>query len=368
MGLLVTGDQPGDLPQWRQDPAAQHIGRHQRADAEVAGDDAVDPGDDGGHAGQLLQEQGAVGRQRREVACVAVQASEGTMGAFPLMLALAFRAAGLEGFQTAEGFDQQGLALGTQGQALLYGVSQAHLDDHREDDRDRERHHWNDHQPAPQQTDHQQHQHGKGQVDQAGEGHGGEKFPQALEVMDALGEPADGHRPGLHRHAGDALEQGGRENHVGFLAGAVQQVGAHHSQHQFEAGANQQPYGQYPQGGRGLVRHHAVIGLHDEQRHHQPQQVDEQTRQDRVAIQPARQLQGVAKPGFDPWHQGRTQVFEFMAWPGKQRLATVIGSQFLAADPLLTAIGFARQDQCLAVLVPASQYRATTTGQDQHHW
>ncbi|CAH0130340.1 hypothetical protein SRABI112_00191 [Pseudomonas mediterranea] len=367
LGLLITGDQPGDLPQWRQHPAAKHIGRHQRTDAEVAGDDAVDPGDDGGHAGQLLQEQSAVGRQCREVARMAVQAGEGAVGAFPLVLALAFRAAGLEGFQAAEGFDQQGLALGTEGQAFLYGVAQAHLDDQREDHRDGKRHHRNDHQPAPQQADHQQHQHGKGQVDQAGEGHGGEKFPQALEVMDALGEPADGHRPGFHRHAGDALEQGGGEDHVGFLAGAVQQVRAHHPQYQLEAGADQQPHGQHPQGRRGLVRHHAVVGLHDEQRHHQPQQVDEQTRQDRVAVQPARQFQGVAEPRFDPWHQGRAQVFEFMARPGEQRLASIIGGQLLAADPLLAAVGFAGQDQCAAVLVPASQYRATTTGQHQHH-
>jgi hypothetical protein len=58
---------------------------------------------------------------------MAVEAGEGAMGAFPLVLALAFGAAGLEGFQAAEGFDQQGLALGAEAQALLHGVAQAHL-------------------------------------------------------------------------------------------------------------------------------------------------------------------------------------------------------------------------------------------------
>ncbi|MNH97105.1 hypothetical protein D3C73_497970 [compost metagenome] len=164
------------------------------------------------------------------------------------MLALAFGAAGLEGFQATQGFDQQRLTFGAEAQAFLHGVAQACLNDHGEDDGDRKRQHRNHHQPAAKQADHHQHQQGEGQVDQAGQRHRGEKFPQALKVVNALGKAADGRRPRFHRHAGDAFKQSRREDHVGLLAGSVQQVRAHHPQHQFETGADQQADGQHPQG------------------------------------------------------------------------------------------------------------------------
>ena len=109
--MLVAGDQPGDLAQWRQNAAAQHVAGHQRADAELAGNDDVHPADDGGHAGKLLQEQCAVGGYGGQRAGVDIQAGEGTMGFLPLVLALAFSAAGFQGFQAAECFNQQGLTL-----------------------------------------------------------------------------------------------------------------------------------------------------------------------------------------------------------------------------------------------------------------
>ncbi|MND61473.1 hypothetical protein D3C80_527330 [compost metagenome] len=105
--------------------------------------------------------------------------------------------------------------------------------------------------------------------------------------MDALRKSTDGRRAGLHRHARDALEQRRREDQVGLLPGLVQQVRADHTQNQFEQGADQQADHQYPQGRDRLVGYHPVVGLHDEQRHHQPEQVDQQTGQYRVAVQPA---------------------------------------------------------------------------------
>ncbi len=120
--------------------------------------------------------------------------------------------------------------------------------------------------------------------------------------MDALREAAHGGWPRLHRHAGDALEQGSREHHVGLLAGGVEQVRAQDFQQQLEAGTDQQTDGQHPERGGGLVGHHAVVGLHHEQRHHQPQQVDQQAGQYGIGIEPARQLEGVAEPGLDARH------------------------------------------------------------------
>ncbi len=244
--LLIAGDQPGDLSQRRKYPAAEHVGGDQRTDAEVTGNDAVDPGDNRRHPGKLLNEQGAVGRQRRKIARVAVEAGEGAVGAFPFVLALAFGAASLEGFQAAEGFDQQGLAFSAKAQAFLHGVAQFDLNHHGENDCERKRQQRNHHQPAAEQADHRQHQHHEWQVDQAGQGHGGEEFAQALKIMNALREPADGRRPRFHRHAGDAFEQGCGQNHIGLLASGVEQMRTHHAQHQLEPGADQQADRQHP--------------------------------------------------------------------------------------------------------------------------
>ena len=107
---------------------------------------------------------------------MAVQAGEGAVGLFPAMLALAFGAARLERLQAAERFDQQGLAFGTKRQAFLHRIAQACLDDQGEDGGDGEGQQRNDHQPAAEQPDDHDHQQGEGQVDQAGQGHCGEKL------------------------------------------------------------------------------------------------------------------------------------------------------------------------------------------------
>ncbi|MCY1417534.1 hypothetical protein D9M71_330710 [compost metagenome] len=144
-------------------------------------------------------------------------------------------------------------------------------------------------------------------------------------------------------------------------------MGAHNAQDQFETGTDQQADGQDPECRSGLVGHDPVIGLHHEQWHHQAQQVDHQAGEDGVAVEPARQFQGVAKPGFDPRQQGRTQVFDFVPGAGEQGLATVGCRQFLTADPLLATLGLAGQDQGTAVFPPTPQHRTTAAFEQQQY-
>ncbi|MNZ41305.1 hypothetical protein D3C78_588530 [compost metagenome] len=153
--LLIAGDQPCNLAERCQNPATEHVTGYQSADTEVASDDAVHPGDDGGHAAELLDEQRAVAGQRRQVAGVGVEAGHGAIGVFPLVLALALGTAGLEGFQAAEGFDQQCLAYRTEAEAFLHGVAQACLNEQGKAHRQREGDQWDQYQPAAQQADHQ---------------------------------------------------------------------------------------------------------------------------------------------------------------------------------------------------------------------
>ncbi len=157
------------------------------------------------------------------------------------------------------------------------------------------------------------------------------------------------------------------EHHVGLLAGYIQQVGAQHAQQQLEGGADEQPDGQHPERGGGLIGHHPVVGLHHEQRHHQAEQVDQQAGQHRIGVQPARQLEGVAEPGLDPGHQRRAGLFEFMLWLGEEGLAAVLDIEVLAVDPLFTAIGLARQDQQLVLRADLAQHGAAAVLEQEQH-
>jgi len=56
-----------------------------------------------------------------------------------------------------------------------------------------------------------------------------------------------------------------------------------------------------------------------------------------------------------------------MPWPGEQGLATVVFGEFFTTDPLLAAVGFAGQDQRLAVFGKTSQHRRTPVAQQQQH-
>ncbi|MNZ81425.1 hypothetical protein D3C78_1000910 [compost metagenome] len=185
--------------------------------------------------------------------------------------------------------------------------------------------------------------------------------------MDALREAADAGGPGLHHHPGDAFEQGGGEHHIGLLAGDVEQAKAQDAQQQFEQGADQQADGQHPQGGERLVGYHAVVGLHDEQRHHQAEQVDQQAGEQGVGVQPARQLEGVAKPRLDAGDQRRAQLLQLVARAGKQCLAGVFAGQLLALHPLFATGRFAGQDQRAALFVPATQHGTAPVLEQQQY-
>jgi hypothetical protein len=59
------------------------------------------------------------------------------------------------------------------------------------------------------------------------------------------------------------------------------------------------------------------------------------------------------------------QVFQFVARSGEQGLAAVVLGQFFALDPLLAAVGFAGQDQRLAVIANTPQDGGATILEQQ---
>src|SRR3546814_7152086 len=69
---------------------------------------------------------------------------------------------------------------------------------------------------------------------------------------------------------------------------------------------------QHPQGGFGLVRHHAIVNVHHEQRRSHGDDVDQQAGGDGVGVQPTRPLEGVAKPRTRPRDERAVVHVEFV--------------------------------------------------------
>ncbi len=174
--------------------------------------------------------------------------------------------------------------------------------------------------------------------------------------MDVLGETADPRRAVLHRHADDPLEQRGRDDQVGFFAGQVQAQTAQALEDQVEDVGDENTGGQHPQGGGGLVRHHAVVDVHHEQRRGHGNQVDQETGSDGIGVEPARTLEGVAKPRTGPRDQGAVADVEFVLGLGKKHFTDVIIGQGLTLDDGFTAIAFAEQHLGLVFTLPAEQH------------
>ena len=208
---------------------------------------------------------------------------------------------------------------------------------------------------AAKQADHQQHQQGEWQVDQAGQGQGREKIAQGLKLMNVLRKTADPRRPVAHGHADDALEQGGGDDQVGLLAGQVQAQAAHGFEDQVEHIGAGDAHRQHPQGRRGLVGHHTVVDVHHEQRRRQTDQVDQQAGRHRIDIQPARTLEGVAKPGTGPRNEIAMADIEAMPRLGEEHLAAVVLGQQLGLDLHLATFALAEQQARIAVSGPAQQ-------------
>ncbi len=316
----------------------------------------------------MLDQQGDVHCQAGQHLHPQFEAAEGADGLFPLVLAFALGVVDLHRVQAGQGFDQAGLALGAQGHGSLHGRHQRLLQRIADQQGNRERQHRNPHQvPADNRDDHEDQQ-GERQVDQAGEGQRSKEVPQALELMDVLGKAADPRRAVFHGHADDALEQRRRDDQVGFLARQVQAQAAQHLEDQVEDIGAGDTNGQYPQSRFGLVRHHAVVDVHHEQRRGHGDDVDQQARRDGIGVQPAGPFEGVAKPRTRPRDQRAVVNVKFMLRLGEEHLAAVVIGQQFTADGHLTAVAFAEQQPRLVVANPAQQHGTAAVLEQQQRW
>ena len=180
-----------------------------------------------------------------------------------------------------------------------------------------------------------------------------------------LGEAANPRRAITHGHANNALEQRCGNDQVGLLAGQIQAQAAHGLEQQIEEECHANADGQHPQGSLGLVGHHAVVDIHDKQRRGQANQVDQHAGRQRIGIQPARALEGIAEPGPGPRNQLATRHIEAMARLGKETAPDIVLGQQGDIHQHLAPLAFAGHDARLLTFETQQQRTAAVLEQQQ---
>ena len=313
----------------------------------------------------MLNQQGDVHGQAGQGLDPQFQAAERTDGLFPLVLTLAFGVVDLDRIEATQGFDQARLALGSQRHGAFQGLGQGLLQEMPDAQRQRERNDRNPHQVPAQQGNDQQDEDGERQVDQAGQGQRREEVAHALEFVDVLRVAAHARRTVFHRHADDALEQRGRDDQVGLLAGQVQAQAAQPLEQQVEQVGTADAHRQHPQGRGGLVGHDAVVDVHHEQGRGQGDDIDHQAGGDGVGVQPARTLEGVAEPGMGTRDQRAVGDVELVLRLSEKHPAGEVLRQRFARHTYFTAIAFAEQ-QPRGIAFPTQQHGAARVLEHQH--
>ena len=157
-------------------------------------------------------------------------------------------------------------------------------------DADHDRHRDGGHQGhrAADQPDHGDEQQHERQVDQRHQGRRGEEVAQALELAQVVGERAGAGRPRRHAQAQHLLEDPAGEPDVGHPPGAVDEIAAQVAQQEVEQEDGQHADREHPERLDGVVRHHPVVDVHDEQRRRQREQVDQDRGEQRPRHRSAR--------------------------------------------------------------------------------
>lgn len=123
---------------------------------------------------------------------------------------------------------------------------------------------------------------------------------------------------------------------------------------------------QHPQGGGGLVGHHAVVDVHHEQWRGQGDEVDHKAGGDGVDVQPFAAQQGVAEPRASTWDEVAVVDVVLVLRLGEEHPAAVVADQRLAADQHLAAVAFAEQQACGVGVFPAQQHGGAAFLEQQH--
>jgi hypothetical protein len=156
------------------------------------------------------------------------------------------------------------------------GCSERPESDQHQRDAD-DRHHD---QPAGKQGDETQEEHQENEIDREHDRGRGEEVAHGLIFGDSARHRAGAALALGHRQVHHLLEQLLRQLRVELAPDFVDEARASDPQHEVEQQRNHHAGREHPQGRHRLVRDHAVVDVHREQRHREREQVDDQGRED----------------------------------------------------------------------------------------
>ena len=155
--------------------------------------------------------------------------------------------------------------------------------------------HHPDHRPADHPDDGDEDQRER-HVDERGERGRGQEVADGLELLERAGQGTAAAAARLHLRVQDLLEQGIGNRAIGARAGQIQEVAAHGADDEVTDEDDAHAHQQRHQRVRGVVGDHAVVDDHREDRARQGEHVDQQRRQRRLHVDPARALDRAPKP------------------------------------------------------------------------
>ena len=277
--LLAARDEESELADRLERAARDHDDRDDRAHRHLASLEAVEAAHQQADADRLLRDAGEVDRDRGELAHPLARRRAHRRIAAPAAEHLPFGARGLERLRARDRFDQHRML-----QArirLRVERHPAHLPLQAEP---RDEHHGNarerhEHQPAADQRDEGEEQDHEGEIDREHDRGRREEVADHFIVGHAPGERAGAALPVGHRQVHHLLEQLLRKPCVELARDLVDQPRARDPKREIEDEREEHAEREHPQGRHRLVRNHAVVHVHREQRHREGEQVDDQRRQ-----------------------------------------------------------------------------------------
>ena len=156
------------------------------------------------------------------------------------------------------------------------------------------------HQPPADPEDDAEKQQHERHVPQRHQRRGGEEFPHRFKVAHAVGQRPRALRPRRPAHRQKLPEDARPHRHVEAPPRRIHQIPAHQAHPRIRQHNDDNPDQQRHQARQGVVGDHPVIDRHGEQRDGNRRQIDEQPRQDRVAIKRPVGEQRPAKPLMRP--------------------------------------------------------------------
>ncbi|MNS47180.1 hypothetical protein D3C72_797010 [compost metagenome] len=357
LGLVVAGRQHGELHHGCDGAAGQHDCSNHASHGHQPFRNLVDPDNDQSHGHHLLDVTRQRGHGVGDASCLHTPGRNVGHRLLPTMLEHALCAEYLDGLKAGYALDQVGVLLGSQARALLDGLLEGCLDVEAVGHQDQHGDDGHHHHDAGKQPDDEEEEHRKWQINQGRYGGGGEELPHRFKLLQMLGERPRRGRAGLHLHPHHLGKDLGRQQHIRFLAGNVDEVAAQLAHHEVKGEHHHGPYRQHPEGVERQVGHYLVVDIHGEQGAGHRKEVDEDGGNQHIAIDAAgfkqRAPEPVTIPGLQ--HLGGALI-ELELLLDEEQPAIVFVAQLGGADPLRRVTGLGEDDLGLApVLAPFQQ-------------